>query len=335
MALYLDEAALRACLPEREIFAVVSATLAQLGSGQAISGPKAGFSLDRDGDHRHMGMVSGCVPDQGVAGVKWYITSESNPGRGLPHVPATLLIVDSTTGLLAGVVDATQLTAARTAAVAVAAALRAVRGEAKKAAIVGAGRVGRAVLGCLIACSAVEQIAVSARNVESAEAACRAAGADASRRVAVRSVVDAHAGVADADLVFVATSVAQETPLVHASWLKPTSVICGLGSQVEVDRSVIDTAAQILVDDPQAVQVRGNLAGAFRAARLSEEAIAGTIGALMAGQVPRPRGSGHIFIVSIGLGVLDVALGGRALENARRLGIGQQLGEQSPRERGR
>jgi ornithine cyclodeaminase len=141
----------------------------------------------------------------------------------------------------------------------------------------------------------------------------------------------ARDAVAGAGLVFTATSVAADMSLVHADWLAPGAIVCALGSFREVDPSVVATASEIVVDDLQGVQARGNLAAEFRAGRLSPDRIAADVGALLSGRwTPRAGRSGPVLMAMVGMGVLDVALAARALGNARRAGLGLPLAGRKP-----
>ena len=120
--LYLSAPTLRSCLTDSEVYEVIGETLRELTTGRVINGPKSGFGVDIDGNHLHMGSVSGYVLSNSVTGIKWFTVSERNPSLNLPRVPATILVCDAETGLLDGVLDGTQLTSERTAAMAVAAA---------------------------------------------------------------------------------------------------------------------------------------------------------------------------------------------------------------------
>jgi hypothetical protein len=90
-----------------------------------------------------MGGAPAGLPDVGVAGIKWFATCADNTRRGLPRVPATIVLCDSRTGLLRGIVDATALTAWRTAALATAAIGPCVSKPVGKAAVIRLGAIGQ------------------------------------------------------------------------------------------------------------------------------------------------------------------------------------------------
>jgi ornithine cyclodeaminase len=319
--LYLSAPTLKSCLTDSEIYQVVVETLRELSTGLTLEGPKSGFGVDIDGNHLHMGSASGCVLSSSVAGIKWFTVSDKNPSMTLPRVPATTLVCDAETGLLDGVLDTTQLTSERTAAMAVAAASACSRRPLKGAAVVGAGAIGRALVKFLATTQPIERIAVASRNESSARRACEALSAPCRTNVTLCAMADVQRAVRDADIVFTATGVHEDTDLVRATWLRDDAIVCSLGSCREVDLDMI-SQAWIVVDDVEGLKLRRR---DFRQGGAGCDRIAGDIGSLMSGRLQPPQRQGKIHLVLVGLGVLDVALGARAISNARRLGLGIAL----------
>jgi ornithine cyclodeaminase/alanine dehydrogenase-like protein (mu-crystallin family) len=319
--LYLDAAAVASCLPDAELYEVVKQTLRESVDSRAVNGPKVGFGVDVDGEHLHMGSVSGFVRSGEAAGLKWFVIAERNASRKLPRVPATVLVCDARTGLLDGILDATQLTPDRTAAMAIAAA-SACGGASRRVAVVGAGLIGRALIRLLALNLPVEEILVASLRQSSAGSACAEVAASLPGNVRLSAVATVREAVRDADIIFTATGISEDSDLVRAEWLKTDAIVCWLGSRREVDVPLISEAC-IVVDDPDGVKLRHT---EFREGRAGSGRIAGTLGHLMAGSLevlPRPKQ--RILLVLVGMGVLDVALGARALANARLAGAGIPL----------
>jgi ornithine cyclodeaminase/alanine dehydrogenase-like protein (mu-crystallin family) len=323
--LFLSAIDLQACLPDADIYSVVEQTLRDLGTTQVISGPKSGFGFNLEGDYLHMGSVSGCVlTGSGAAGIKWFVTSDLNTSRGLPRVPATLLISDARTGLLRGVIDATQLTPDRTAASAVVAVAAATQGKLESVAIVGSGLVGQAIAKYLAITHKVSRIAFVSNSDEGARAAADATRAFVNGGPALSSSTDVQSSVRDCDAVFCATSVTADADLLKEAWLKPDAVVCTIGSHREVDAELIKRAT-VIVDDREGVKSRGSLASGFRTGDFDDARVFGDIGSLVAQRLDLPSRPRRLLIVSVGLGVLDVALGGQAIEHAKANGYGIHL----------
>lgn len=319
--LYLDASTVQVCLSVEEIHEIVSQTLRELNSARVVKGPKTGFAVDIHDQHIHMGSVSGCVLSSSAAGVKWFTVSDRNHSRHLPRVPATILVCDAETGLLDGVLDATQLTSDRTAAMAVAAASACGRRPLKEAAVVGAGAIGRALVKFLAATQSFERITVASRREPSARAACEGVVAPLRRDVTFFATSDVRRAVCSADVVFTSTGVPEDTDVVRAEWLQDDAIVCSLGSRREVDLQLL-SKAWIVVDDADGVRQRRS---DFREGGAGWNRIAGDLGSVMSGQLHLPPCNKQIHLVLLGVGVLDIALGARAIANARRKCLGVSL----------
>lgn len=322
--LYLSEELVNRALPPGTIYQVIAQTLKSLASGRVVNGSKGGLQIEDDRGRCFMGAISGGLLDQRVAGVKWFAACDENPGRGLPRVPATILVCDFATGQLQGVVEATSLTAWRTGAVAALSVDYCRVEKCGKAALVGFGAIGQVIAQYLSVAPAIAQISVSGREFDKTRANCEKLRQELG--IEVHAERSPETAVRDADIVFAATGLTRDAPIVFGSWLKPGATVCAVGSYQEIDDAVVDRAGRIFVDNWEACQHRGNLAPMIAAGRLSRADLSGEIAEVVAGAKPG-RGSADeiVLIVSIGLGALDIALAARALEVARQDGFGLPL----------
>src|SRR5204862_3180166 len=99
------------------------------------------------GDFRAMPVLG-----SGHAALKWVTSFPGNPERGLPTVTGLVLLSDASNGSLRAVLDAAAVTALRTGAAAVLAALT--LGGPGPAAVIGAGVNGRAAARTFVATGA-------------------------------------------------------------------------------------------------------------------------------------------------------------------------------------
>ncbi|MGY2812081.1 NAD(P)-binding domain-containing protein [Bradyrhizobium sp. USDA 4506] len=319
--LYLDAKAVQSSLSDEEVYEIVSRTLRQLNSADVVNGPIAEFGISLDGDHLHMGSISACLLPSSAAGLKWFVLPGKNRVRSLPRVPATILICDAKTGLLDGVLDATQLTCDRTAAMAVAAAFACARRPLKNVAVIGAGHIGRGLVKFSAMTQSIDHITLGSLTESSARYACELVASSVPPNLILRATADICLAVRDADVVFTATSTPKNSDLVRARWLKDDAIVCSLGSRREVDIDLI-ASAWIVVDDPDGARMRSRN---FREGGVGWGRIAGHVGSLMSGHLRLPEYQTKIYLYLGGLGVLDVALGVRALANSRRKGLGIPL----------
>jgi ornithine cyclodeaminase/alanine dehydrogenase-like protein (mu-crystallin family) len=142
-----------------------------------------------------------------------------NPGRGLPHHPATICAFDETTGRLTAVLDATELTAARTAGAAALSVRLAARAGARVAAVIGAGPVAAAHLAILPAVRELAELRVASRRPEQAAGLAAAHGA--------RAVASVQEAVRGADVVCLCTSASE--PVLAPEWLAPGAHVSSIG----------------------------------------------------------------------------------------------------------
>ena len=191
----------------------------------------------------------------------------------------------------------------------------------KHAAVVGAGAIGQALIKFLATTQPVERIMVASRTESSARQACEVALPSCRKSVTVCATADVQHAVRDADIIFTATGVHEDTDIVCAGWLKDDAIVCSLGSCREVDLDII-SQAWIVVDDVEGLKLRRS---DFREGGAGWGRIAGDVGSLVSGDLEPPKRPGKTHLVLVGLGVLDVALGARAISNARRMGLGVAL----------
>jgi ornithine cyclodeaminase/alanine dehydrogenase-like protein (mu-crystallin family) len=203
-----------------------------------------------------------------------------NAARALPHHPATIVAFDEDTGLLRAVLDATYLTAARTAAAAALSVRLAARAGARAAAVIGAGPVAAAHLAFLPSARDFSEIRIAARTFAAAEALAAKHGA--------RAVATVEEAVRGAAVVCLCTSARE--PVLRREWLAPGAHVSStgyappgseLGAELaRAGRLVVETrdafapppagCAELAGLDPDAAAELGELVLGTRIARADE-----------------------------------------------------------------
>ena len=150
----------------------------------------------------------GYAPGASALGVKIVSVYPDNPKRGLPSVPATMVLMDDSTGAVSSLMDGTYLTRVRTGAVAGAATDLLARRDSRVFALFGAGGQAAGQLEAVLTVRDIELAKVYCRTFEKAEAFARAmsekfAGRFNTKIVAVHSPEEA---IADADVITAATT---------------------------------------------------------------------------------------------------------------------------------
>ncbi|HJS96470.1 MAG TPA: ornithine cyclodeaminase family protein [Solirubrobacteraceae bacterium] len=255
-----------------------------------------------------------------VFSLKSLVIAPGNPARGLDTHQGTVTLFDGSTGQPRAILDASAVTAVRTAAVSVVATRTLAREDARVLTILGAGVQGRAHLRALPAVRAFDEVRVYSPSVEHARAL-----ADGRAQVAD----SAEAAVRGADVVVLATTSSE--PVISRDWLAPGAHVNAIGASVpsarELDTETV-AAAALFCDSRESLR---NEAGEFRLA-VEQGAIAGEdhvraeLGEVLAGMSPGRTGPEELTVFrSLGLAVEDLAAAERAVSLARARGIGVEV----------
>lgn len=162
---------------------------------------------------------------------------DGNLALGLPSHQAVICAFDADTGTCVAILDATVITALRTAAAAAVSARILARGDARVLAIVGAGVQGRAHLELMPLVRDLDEIRIASLSLEDAE---RLAALDG-RATAVRTAAEA---VESSDIVALCTH--SGAPVVDAAAIRPGAHVTSVGfcePQGEMPRRLAERAS--------------------------------------------------------------------------------------------
>jgi ornithine cyclodeaminase/alanine dehydrogenase-like protein (mu-crystallin family) len=244
-----------------------------------------------------------------------------NPARGLDAHQGTVTLFDGTDGRPTAILDASAITAIRTAAVSALATRLLARDDARELAILGAGVQAAAHLEALRTVRDFERVRIFAPTQEHAERLAEPAGAE---------VADsAEEAVSGADVVVTATN--SREPVLRRDWLAAGAHVNAVGASAPTSRE-LDTATvaacSLFADSRESVQ---NEAGEFQLA-ISEGAIDGPdhvraeLGEVVTGMHPGRTARDELTLFrSLGLAIEDMAAAERAIANARERGAGAEV----------
>jgi ornithine cyclodeaminase/alanine dehydrogenase-like protein (mu-crystallin family) len=255
-----------------------------------------------------------------VFALKSLCVMPGNPALGLDSHQGTVTLFDGSIGAPIAILDASAITAVRTAAVSAVATRVLARADARVLAILGAGVQGRAHLTALLPVREFEEVRVFAPNVAHAQAV-----ADGRATVAA----SAEAAVRGADVVVTATTSSE--PVVRRDWLGPGVHVNAVGASVPSARELdVETvaASALFCDSRESLR---NEAGEYRLA-VDQGAIDGddhvraSLGEVLAGMADGRRNDDELTVFrSLGLAVEDLAAAERAVARAQELGIGTEV----------
>ncbi len=291
----------------------VEQAFAGFGRGDGAMPPKVYLPIeDHDGDFRAMPARLG-----EAAGIKWVsVHTKNRAEHGLPTVMAVYVLNDPSNGFPLAVMDGTLLTALRTGAAGAVASKYLSQGSPKTIAFIGCGAQAYTLHGThRVVFDRFESLAHD-RNPSTAQQFADGVGA---------RVVDLEEA-AGADIVCTATP--SRTPFVQASWVRRGAHINAMGADApgkrELTTSALDGAA-VYIDDIHQATASGEINVPLAEGDFSLSDIAGTLGEVVAGRLPRPDHGVTTVFDSTGLAIQDVALARAIYEAARAQSLGREL----------
>ena len=322
--LILDQSDVAALLPMSECIDVMAGALAALARGDAILPLRNVLRLP-DGKSAFAVMPAYLGPAKAV-GAKVITVFPDNHGTEFDSHQGAVLLFEAERGRLAAVMDASSITAIRTAAVSGLATRLLARDDAMDLAILGSGVQARTHLEAICAVRAVSRARVWSRNAD----AVRAFAEREARRlgVAVEPARSAREAVDGADIVCTATS--SREPVLAGEWLAEGAHVNAVGASLPFARE-LDTAAvargRLYVDRREsALNEAGDFLIPKREGAIGDDHIVGEVGELLLGRVTGRRSRREITIFkSLGLAVEDVAAAAFLYERARAEGRGSSV----------
>ena len=287
MTLHLTDADVRRLLGLEPLIAGVREALIDLSAGRVVQPLRSVVEIaSEDGL-----LFVKPVLTAGILAAKLITQLPRNPERGLPTMLATIVLMDPQTGRTLAVMEATWLTALRTAAASAVAADCLTSREPKVLALLGSGVLARTHAAALRAVRPVSEIRVWSRNPENVQKCSLDVGG------VVCST--AEEAVREADIVCTVTTARE--PVLKGAWLKRGAFVAAVGAPRPTWRELDDEAmANVVIADSYAAaaQESGDV-------MLSGASVAAEIGEILAGTRPRPAAGATIIFKALGQAVTD------------------------------
>ena len=286
------------------VTAAVEAAFAADFAGHTVMPSKTYIDLERyNGDFRAMpAYVS--TDDWDAAGVKWVNVHPDNPDdHGLPTVMGLMIYSDPETALPLAVMDGTELTRQRTAAVAAVATDHLAVEDATTLGIVGAGAQSYTQVEYISTVRPIDTIVVSDLDSEAIDR-FRSHFSD---RFSIEAGTPSDAAGCD----ILSTLTPARDPIIPHSAVGERTHINAIGSDAagkqELDPEVLKTA-HIVIDDLEQCSHSGEINVPWAAGYLDESDIHGMLGAVVSGDVPGHEISDSVTVFdSTGLAIQDIA----------------------------
>lgn len=268
-------------------------------------------------------MMPSYVGPSSSLGIKVITAFHGNMGTEFDSHQGAVLLFDAEHGQLLAILDATAMTAIRTAAVSAVATDALARPDASVLAILGSGTQALSHLEAVTVVRPISEVRVWSRSPENADRFARAAAGRFG--LGVQAATSVEEAVDGADVI--CTTTAAATPILKGEWLTPGAHINAVGSSVPTARELDGEAvrrSRVFVDRVEsAMNEAGDILMAIQEGSIAADHLSGEIGAVLSGRVSGRRSAEEITLFkSLGLGAEDVAGARAAYAECRRLGIG-------------
>jgi ornithine cyclodeaminase/alanine dehydrogenase-like protein (mu-crystallin family) len=255
-----------------------------------------------------------------VLGMKWVTVFPGNSDLGVPAINGLIILNDPDTTAPVAVLEASAITAARTAAVSGSIFRHlgpAIERRPYRVALVGAGVQGRSHVPMLGHLAPGLELSVFDRHPERARALATEANSTPGIG-SVRVAESAAEATRQSDIVVTAVSFGPIRQVMTSDWLSPEALVIAVDYEMYASAEVAGAASAFLVDE------RGGYDNAREEGRfVGFPAPSSTIGAFYRSGTTRP--SGRVLAVHLGMGLTDVIFAAAVSDLAARRGVGVEL----------
>jgi len=305
--LILNEHEVEQMLTMPECIRVMEEALADLARGK-VTNPLRNV-IRAEGATGFLGLMPSYRGDYGL---KEVCVFPGNPARGLDTHLGAVLLHSGDTGELKAVINASAITAIRTAAVSAVATKLLARQDAHVLAILGAGVQAKSHLEAIPVVRKIDEVRIFSRGQEKAKKL-----ATGNRQLAT----SAEQAIRGADIIVTATSAKE--PVIKREWIKPGAHINAVGSSVKTTRELDSEtvkAASLFVDRRESTL---NESGDYLMSGVGPDHIRAELGEILIGKAKGRTSKDEVTLFkSLGLAIEDLASAQFLFGEAKRLGTG-------------
>ncbi|MBB4388502.1 ornithine cyclodeaminase [Rhizobium leguminosarum] len=247
-----------------------------------------------------------------------------NPKLGLPSTSGLMILLDSKTGLLKGLLlDNGYLTEVRTAAAGALAAKCLAATNASIAAVLGAGVQAKLQLQALALVRPIRQARIWARNHEKAEKVARELSEELQLSIVAHE--DPQRAIAGSHVIVTTTPATR--PILKEEWLEPGQHVTAMGSDAEhkneIDPGALEKADLYVADSLKQTRRLGELRHALAIGIVENEEKFVELGDILAGLKTGRTNESQITVADLtGTGIQDTAIATFAYSLARAAAMG-------------
>ncbi len=308
-------------LPMAECMDVMEETLKTLGRGDGVNPLRS--MLRFPGGNGLLGLMPAYLGSPKTTGIKVVTVMPGNHSTEYDSHQGLVMLFEVEHGSPLALIDASSITAIRTAAVSGVATQLLARKDAKKLAILGSGVQARTHLEAVLKARKIREVSVWSRTESHACDFTERESAKHNIEMKVASTV--QEAVSEADIICT-TTFAQE-PVLNGEWISPGAHINAVGACVPTFRE-LDSAAvvgsRLFVDRLEsALNEAGDFLIPKKEGVIDDSHILGEIGDILLGKVQGRKSDDDITLFkSLGIAVEDLGAAHYIYEKALKAGTG-------------
>jgi len=314
----------RQLLPMADCMDWVAGALERYSTGGVVNPLRQGVRIP---DGRGLvGVMPGYLDEPEALGLKAVAILHGNHGTELDAHQGVVVLFDPQTGVPTAIMDASEVTAIRTAAASGVATRLLAREDADTLAVIGSGVQARTHLEAMAVARPIRTVRLFSPNRENRERLV--AWFRPRTQAAVEAVASAREAVEGASIVCTTTSARE--PVVEGAWLSPGTHVNAVGACVpkarELDSAAVARSRMFVDSRESAINESGDFLLALEEGAIGDDAIAGEIGEILAGQQVGRRNDEEITLFnSLGIAVEDLATAHHVAQRASERGVGTRV----------
>lgn len=295
-------------------------------------------------DRRFMAMPAYLGGRYQMAGMKWYGSNVENKEKGLPRSILMMMLNDKDTGAPLALMSANLISSYRTGGIPGVGAKYLAKKDARVAAIIGPGVMGKTSLSAFVSvCPKLDTVKIKGRGLKSIDSFCSFVREECPQITNIIVCDTLEEAVRDSDIVSMTTTVRDNIasfPYIKEEWIKKGALI-SMPSAARFEDDFLANRCKLVVDNYklyeaweeeypypsyEQVQIIGTKFTDLKTeGKISRDDII-DIADIIAGKHPGRENEEEIIVYSVGgMPVEDIAWGGTVYRNALEKGIGIKL----------
>ncbi|WP_066068978.1 ornithine cyclodeaminase family protein [Neobacillus soli] len=321
--LVINQKEVREMLPMASCIRLMEEVLTDLDEGAAVHHLRSVVPIQ---NQNVLGLMPGFLKKEEVVGTKVITIYPENQQNGLPSHQGVVLLNESKNGSLKAVIDGTEITAIRTAAVSAVATNLLARKDSKILSLLGSGEQARTHLEAIALVRPITEVKVWSRNID--KAILFENEMEQKYAIPIEVCQTVESAVEGADII--CTLTASTVPILKGEWVKEGAHINAVGACRATDReldSELVKGSLLYVDRVEsAINEAGDYLVPLKEGMIEPTHIIGEIGEILTQKIPGRRSDADITIFeSLGLAIEDMKAANFIFQEAARLKKGTDI----------